>query len=216
MNRFGSILVVLLLVPSLAGAQRGGGSRGGGGIGRGDTGAGQPEIPTLSKKDIEKFNIVALLLDEGKDLKLSSQQRASLDTLSKQQAWNIAKLGARIDSAQTAFRSAPEPGGRGGRDGSSDGAGARGGWESRDGGGPPPRPSLEQMRARRQLIQDAVAELIRGREAALAQAFDLLSEPQRAKATKPVRRRDTEILRKLQETGYADFGQRGAQTPTSQ
>ena len=103
-----SSFAVLLLLPSLALAQRGMGGMGGGGrrggMGRdnGSRGADAPKFPEA--KDLQNFNPASLLIDKKKKLSLADSQVASLKTVEGKIYERNAALLVQYDSVKQMYR----------------------------------------------------------------------------------------------------------------
>lgn len=145
----------------------------------------------LSRKTIEKFDPVRLLLDKRKELKLDEKQRAELESQDESIKWNIGKLAARIDSAQRGM----------GTTRSSAGRGRRGAPPSED----PlrsPEASREKMLADRKIIIESIAELQRENDLRTGDALSVLTAEQRPQAGELLKKRTAELLRILDDAGY--------------
>src|ERR1039457_2079215 len=105
-----SSLAFVLLVPSIALAQRGGGMGGMGGGRRGggrggEGGAREAEPPKFPEaKDLQKFNPASLLIDKKKKLSLADSQVAALKALESKIYERNAALLVQYDSLRSAYR----------------------------------------------------------------------------------------------------------------
>jgi hypothetical protein len=107
-----SLFAIVLLLPSIALAQRGGmggmggmgGGRRGGGMGgeRGARGAEPPKFPEA--KDLQNFNPASLIIDKKKKLSLADSQVAALKGLETKIYERNAALLVRYDSLRSAYR----------------------------------------------------------------------------------------------------------------
>lgn len=115
-----SLFAIVLLLPSIALAQRGGmggmggmgGGRRGGGMGgeRGARGAEPPKFPEA--KDLQNFNPASLIIDKKKKLSLADSQVAALKGLETKIYERNAALLVRYDSLRSAYRPPSRDAGR--------------------------------------------------------------------------------------------------------
>jgi hypothetical protein len=105
-----SSLAFVLLLPSIALAQRGGGMGGmgggrrGGGMG-GDRGGREADPPKFPEaKDLQNYNPASLLIDKKKKLSLADSQVAALKALESKIFERNAALLVRYDSLRSAYR----------------------------------------------------------------------------------------------------------------
>ncbi len=192
--------MALALASAAAGAQRGG-TVGGDvdPLGRPQMGGtiGQSQI---TKKQVEKFNPVRVLLDHRKDLAIDDKQREALEQLNDPVKWNITKLAARIDSAQRDM----EGGSKGMRFGGQRGGGA----QSDDEKQMSPEEHRQRIIAGRAILIAAVAELQRENEMASSDALKVLTDAQRDKATPILRKHNEDLTRILQDAGFVQTGKK--------
>jgi hypothetical protein len=102
-----SAIAALLLIPTLAQAQRT--NRGNdlyGDWNKADPKMGRP-APTYKQSDVEKFSAVLLLVDKKKDLKLTDDQMAKLKDLGKAEEAVNKVLYGKMDSTRLALRQKP-------------------------------------------------------------------------------------------------------------
>ena len=100
-------VAAILLVPTLAEAQRTNrGSKLYGDWNKTDTAMGRA-APSYKKADVEKFSSVLLLVDKKKDLKLTDEQVAKFKDLGKAEDASNAQLYAKMDSVRLAIRRRP-------------------------------------------------------------------------------------------------------------
>ncbi|HYV99041.1 MAG TPA: hypothetical protein VE967_16415 [Gemmatimonadaceae bacterium] len=146
----------------------------------------------ISKKTVEKFDPIRLLIEKQKELKLTDKQRADLEELDAPVKWNIRKLAARVDSAQHGMGTM-----RSGR------GGGRGRGSSTD---DEPARSPEEMRARLianlKIIVEAIADLQKEYELRTTESLKALSAEQQAPALQIINRRRDELTRILNDSGY--------------
>jgi hypothetical protein len=167
-------LLVLVVPAKAALAQRGmGGGRGGGGggagMGRGG-GEGRSEQsapPTLDEKDVDKLSPVRVVLDKAKSLKLTTAQKAALDSSTTRYEWNIHLFVRRVDSASLAVREAQT-------------AGRRGGGAQPD-SGTASAPPESVGNPYRDALREALASIRRERDSTEAMVLRHLDDSQKAK-----------------------------------
>lgn len=183
MQTIRGLVLGLILVPTIASAQRGSGGGGGGGAGgsgrvRGDPNAdwksivGSSDGIKLSNRDVENINPLKLLIDKRKDIKLSDDQLNRLKDLD-------AKLNVKNQDSFTALDSL------------------------RRLAKPPAHEPTDDERARMMAARGAVAatvSTIRDNYAAsLTEALQILDETQRKTAAELLEKQRTEAEAMLRE-----------------
>jgi len=147
------------------------------------------EPPELSTKDLLKYNPVKLLVDKHGALKLDATQRSTLAHLNDSVGVNVARLVARIDTAQKSLTASMDARAAQGGRGRGRGAGRADGTRGR-------------ILATRQSILTNLDSLAREEDGAKALALAALRENQRPKAAALIARQDKDLRKKLDESGY--------------
>ena len=98
-----SAVAALLLIPTLAEAQRTNRGKVPADWDRTDTAMGRP-VPAIKQNEIEKMSAVHILVDKKKDLKLNDEQLTKLKELGKAEETQNLALYERIDSLRLAMR----------------------------------------------------------------------------------------------------------------
>ncbi len=173
------LMASVLLLPSVAIAQRGGGGGGGGGGGRGGaTGAGGVSVPRfMSTKDLQEFNAASAILDDRKKLKLTDEQVKMFEALHAKIAERNADLFTRYDSVKREYK-VPQP----------------------SAGGTPTESDRQKLAASMQQIRvmmSATDQLAKRRSADVKESLDLLDESQRARGTKVLDDQTKDMTKKL-------------------
>lgn len=189
-------LAMTLATPAVLHAQFGGmGGRGGmGGMGGGRGGMGGPGGPGgmrrrmpeyVKAKELEKYNIAALLLDDAKKLHLTDAQRAQLTTLQVTIAERNAPLLAHYDSLHTNFTPPrPEDFRRRRNEGDDD-------RDRRD------DPAADSSRIKAFMMAEAIDQLITRRGQDTADAMAILSDDARPRAQERIDKQTQEMEERL-------------------
>ncbi len=189
------IAAAIMIVPTIAAAQRGMGGGGGGrrgGRGGGDESRSEAaKAAQLSADGIQKLNPAKVLLDKRKDLKIDDAQKAQLETIANRYDWNTRVFVAMVDSLQGAA------GNRAGR-----GRMSRGRAGGDDSAPDTARVTGDEERRARNALVEALQSVRQEYDTASARSLNVLTETQRKQAAKLIEKPTAEIGDQLEKAGF--------------